>query len=697
MNLTKTTFMISFPKFFSLCFLLLFSTALSATQDRIDSLSALLKKTTDAGEAANLHNSISFAYIYIDPERALFHAEEALKKAKAAVDEKEIGSAHNNIANYYLASADFEKAKKHLKEALYAYEAVTYAKGIAKVSGNYGLVFYYTGNYSKSLEYLFKSLKAFESLKDEEGMADQYSAIGVIYMENEQLEKALQYDSLALKKYQELGVLDGVALVKGNMANIYTKQGLRSLAMQYYEDAIALFRELGHSFDLGRNLSNLGVEYMDAGDLNRAMELFNEALGIFREVDYEHGISQVLGNLGLCYYKSYKSPPVEQENFVPIKGSGELLVSSAIAYLEEGIAIAERLGIVSSVSKLSKELYALHEELGNDRKAFQYLKVYTTAKDSLFSLESRERIEQLTTERELALKEKQIEIDRLEVIKKRNERRYFIAGLSLLLVLLLLIWRNFKVQKKANVELEVLNHQLSDAKDELQVNNQSLAGALQELKETQQQLIETEKQKENALIRARISQDIHDDISSGLTKISWLTESLKLKHQRNDEALPLVLKINGMAKETVGKLGEIIWSSNPERDNLGSLLSFMRQHINQYLEDSPFQYQTDFPEDVPEINISPVLRRHLYLVLKEALHNAVKYSEGKHIGVAFKLDGDAFQLIIADDGKGMSTSVQGSGYGIPGMKQRIEAVGGEMEIQSNEGSGTSIIFKGNLS
>jgi signal transduction histidine kinase/Tfp pilus assembly protein PilF len=695
LKLAKTTFMISFQKFFSLCFLLLFSMALSATQNRIDSLSALLKKTTDAGEAANLHNSISFAYIYIDPERALFHAEEALKKAKAAVNEKEIGSAHNNIANYYLASSDFEKAKKHLKEALHAYEAVTYARGIAKVSGNYGLVFYYTGNYSKSLEYLFKSLKAFESLKDEEGMADQYSAIGVIYMENEQLEKALQYDSLALKKYQELGVLDGVALVKGNMANIYTKQGLRSLAMQYYEDAIALFRELGHSFDLGRNLSNLGVEYMDAGDLNRAMELFNEALGIFREVDYEHGISQVLGNLGLCYYKSYKSPPVEQENFVPIKGSGELLVSSAIGYLEEGIAIAERLGIVSSISKLSQELYALHEELGNDRKAFQYLKVYNTAKDSMFSLESKERIEQLTTERELALKEKQIEIDRLEVLKKRNERRYFIAGLALLFVLLLLIWRNFKLQKRANVELELLNGQISEARDSLSEKNHSLAGALQELKETQEQLIDIEKQKENALIRARISQDIHDDISSGLTKISWLTESLKMK-QQDEAALPLVAKINSMAKETVSKLGEIIWSSNPERDNLGSLLSFMRQHINQYLEDTPYQYQTDFPEDFPEINISPILRRHLYLVLKEALHNAVKYSEGQHIRIVFKLQGNAYQLVISDDGKGISNTVQGSGYGIPGMKQRIEAVGGEMEIQSQDGKGSTITFRGPL-
>jgi len=684
-------------KILPLVLLLLGSTILSANQARIDSLTTLLKKTTDDGQAANLHNSISFAYIYIDPERALFHAEEALKKAKAVGDKKAIASAFNNIANFYLATSRFDEAISYLNKALPAYKEIGYELGIAKVLGNFGIAYSYQGKYSQSLDYFFQSLKVLEKVGDEVGVADQLSAIATVYMENNQMERALHFDSLALKKYQELEVLDGVALVLGNMANIYGELGMSSLALEYYQNAADIYKDLGFIPDYARNVMNLGTEHMDAGNLLKAKELFEEALSLVVDADYPMGTVYALGNIGICYYKSYMANQVNNKNLIPIKASENELVKKAISYLEQAVKMAEDAGILYSVSMFSEELYKLYEELGNDRKAFQYLKVYTTAKDSMFSLESKERIEQLTTERELALKEKQIEIDRLEVIKKRNERRYFIAGLSLLLVLLLLIWRNFKVQKKANVELEVLNHQLSDAKDELQVNNQNLAGALQELKETQEQLIETEKQKENALIRARISQDIHDDISSGLTKISWLTESLKLKHQRDVEALPLVLKINGMAKETVGKLGEIIWSSNPERDNLGSLLSFMRQHINQYLEDTSFQYQTDFPEEVPEINISPVLRRNLYLVLKEALHNAVKYSEGKHIRVAFKLDGGAYQFMISDDGKGIHETVQGSGYGIPGMKQRIEAVGGEMEVQSKNDNGTSIIFRGILS
>jgi signal transduction histidine kinase/tetratricopeptide (TPR) repeat protein len=678
-----------------LALLLLLGSESAWSSDRIDSLEHLLKVAATADEAAALSNSLSFAYIYTDSEKALSYAKSALEKAKAADNQKEIGSANNNIANYYLATSDFDKAIGYLESALEAYKAADYELGIAKVLGNFGLAYSYKGMYSKSLDYLFNSLKVLEKLGDEVGFADQLSAIATIYMENNQMERALHFDSLALKKYEDVGLSDGVALVLGNMANIYGEMGMSSLAMEYYQKAAELYKELGFNFDYARNLLNLGTEYMDGGDLGKAKELYIQALDIFIEVDHPIGILNAFGNLGICYYKSYNADKITNENLVPIRESSSVLAQKAIMYLEDAVKMADELGILLSVVSFSKDLYQLHEELGNYPKAFQYLKTYTVANDSLFSLESKERIEQLTTERELALKEKQIEIDRLEVLKKRNERRYFIAGLALLFVLLLLIWRNFKVQKRANVELELLNGQISEARDSLSEKNHSLAGALQELKETQEQLIDIEKQKENALIRARISQDIHDDISSGLTKISWLTESLKMK-QQDEAALPLVAKINSMAKETVSKLGEIIWSSNPERDNLGSLLSFMRQHINQYLEDTPYQYQTDFPEDFPEINISPILRRHMYLVLKEALHNAVKYSEGQHIRIVFKLQGNAYQLIISDDGKGISNTVQGSGYGIPGMKQRIEAVGGEMEIQSQDGKGTTITFSGPL-
>jgi signal transduction histidine kinase len=222
---------------------------------------------------------------------------------------------------------------------------------------------------------------------------------------------------------------------------------------------------------------------------------------------------------------------------------------------------------------------------------------------------------------------------------------------------------------------------------------------MQELEATQEQLIESEKQKENALIRSRISQDIHDDISAGLTKISWLAESFMAKTAHTN-ALPdlgILQKINDYSRETVSKLGEIIWSANPERDNLESLLDYIRRYVTNYMEDAAIQYHLAFPNELPNVMLHPALRRNLYLVTKEALHNARKYSNATDIHISFTLHGQQFKLSVQDNGRGMSPNeVQGTGNGLHNMRKRMEAIGGNLSIESIENQGTTLTFTGKL-
>jgi signal transduction histidine kinase len=367
--------------------------------------------------------------------------------------------------------------------------------------------------------------------------------------------------------------------------------------------------------------------------------------------------------------------------------------------LNQAVELAKKSGELDPLASFSEGLSSAYEKNGNPTKALEFYKLFTTTRDSLHSIESKIQIEQLTTQREVELKEKQIELDRLAVLKKRNERVYFIIGMLLLALALVLIYRNYANQKKSNIELTFLNNQIAEKNADLEDKNVRLWQTLKELKETQSQLIETEKQKEKAIIRARISQDIHDDISSGLTKISWLAELLKKKAAPNVEKaeLGLVEKINANARDVVSKLGEIIWSSNPERDNLESLLSYIRSYVSSYMEDVPIRYQVNFPEELPQETINPELRRNLFLVLKEALHNAIKYSEAQLVSITFKYTGDAYQLELADNGKGMEEGiVQGGGNGMTNMRRRMETVGGKINVETGAGMGTRLTFSGHL-
>ena len=245
----------------------------------------------------------------------------------------------------------------------------------------------------------------------------------------------------------------------------------------------------------------------------------------------------------------------------------------------------------------------------------------------------------------------------------------------------------------------LLEKKVEERTAELKLANEEISSTLEQLKETQEQLVKAEKIKENAIIRSRISQDIHDDISSELSRISWVSELAKSNAMKGNitEVPTLLDKVSASSRETISKLGEIIWAINPNYDNLDGLLSYMRNYVAKFLEHLPIQYSINFPIDNIDISINPELKRNLFLVLKESLNNAVKYAQASQIQISFTINGDEYELKIVDDGIGITEGViHGSGNGLANMHKRMERIGGRCEIISEEGNGATLVFKGKI-
>lgn len=219
------------------------------------------------------------------------------------------------------------------------------------------------------------------------------------------------------------------------------------------------------------------------------------------------------------------------------------------------------------------------------------------------------------------------------------------------------------------------------------------------LLKTQDELIRVARQTETEKVRRRISQDIHDDISSGLNKITWMSELVKVKAMKNkpEEFTQALDKIITASRETVDNLVEIIWSLNPKNDDLESMLAYMRNYITRFFEDTSFRVTINFPEHGQQIEINPELKRNLFLVTKEALHNMAKYSKARNILIAFNLDGAQYKLTLFDDGVGIEPGViHGSGNGMINMRRRTEEINGRFIIETAPGKGTRIILEGAL-
>ena len=202
----------------------------------------------------------------------------------------------------------------------------------------------------------------------------------------------------------------------------------------------------------------------------------------------------------------------------------------------------------------------------------------------------------------------------------------------------------------------------------------------------QARLLETE--------RARIAQDLHDDLGSGLTEI---TTSCALAL---DESLPPVegrtylTEISARAQEMVGALDEIVWAVNPKNDNVKSLASYLCHFAGQFLRNRSLRCRFDLAADLPALPLNTHQRYGLLLAVKEALNNAIKHSGGSELRLAIRLDGPILIVEIRDNGRGLAGGEDLPGAdGLENMRNRLRQLGGTAQISSPPGEGTCVQFR----
>jgi two-component sensor histidine kinase len=192
--------------------------------------------------------------------------------------------------------------------------------------------------------------------------------------------------------------------------------------------------------------------------------------------------------------------------------------------------------------------------------------------------------------------------------------------------------------------------------------------------------------------RTRISKDMHDEVGSSLSKISILSELAKQK--ADDPKLKSdVEKISQSASEVVDNISEIIWAINPKNDSLDNLLAYIREYAAETLELKSIEYKIELPENIPAYNLSAETRRNIFLVIKEALNNIIKYANATLVNITVKLMESRLEISIKDNGNGFDVNnTRKFGNGLINMRKRIEDIGGEFKLDSEPGKGTEIRF-----
>lgn len=191
--------------------------------------------------------------------------------------------------------------------------------------------------------------------------------------------------------------------------------------------------------------------------------------------------------------------------------------------------------------------------------------------------------------------------------------------------------------------------------------------------------------------RQRISEDMHDELGSGMTAIRLMSEIARNKMKENTPVE--IEKISRSADEVLNKMNAIIWSMNSGNDSVDNLVSYIRAYALEYFESTPIACKIFTPENINQRELTGDKRRNLFLCVKETLNNALKHSKASEIRIYFVTD-EVLTIKIVDNGIGIDMQkLRQFGNGLKNIAKRMDSIGGTYTIENNEGTVTTLRLK----
>ena len=190
--------------------------------------------------------------------------------------------------------------------------------------------------------------------------------------------------------------------------------------------------------------------------------------------------------------------------------------------------------------------------------------------------------------------------------------------------------------------------------------------------------------------RLRISRELHDEVGATLSGVAMYSHLTKTQLQSSNLA-GVENSLNVMQESSVqmvNKLNDIVWLMNPGQDSLQKLIQRLDEYDRNMTSVKNIQVKIDMPSHLHE-HLLPIEKcRNIYLFCKEAINNAVKYSEGTTLELRIKESGGNLEFEVSDNGKGFDAVIVRRGNGLGNMQKRADEIGGTLMLKSKKDEGS---------
>ncbi|MBI2854698.1 MAG: GAF domain-containing sensor histidine kinase [Chloroflexi bacterium] len=196
--------------------------------------------------------------------------------------------------------------------------------------------------------------------------------------------------------------------------------------------------------------------------------------------------------------------------------------------------------------------------------------------------------------------------------------------------------------------------------------------------------------------RERLAREMHDGMAQLLGYINTQTIAVKklLSNSRVEDAREELKKMEEVTRDLYADVREGIVGLRIASSHSDSLLTALRQYADRYTEMSSVQVEIQVDPDIQNIRLAPSAEIQLMRIIQEALTNVRKHSKTADARVTFQRAGGELHVTIADSGQGFDLmrlpSTGWPRFGLQTMRERAEAIGGALRLDTAPGRGTRV-------
>jgi signal transduction histidine kinase len=194
---------------------------------------------------------------------------------------------------------------------------------------------------------------------------------------------------------------------------------------------------------------------------------------------------------------------------------------------------------------------------------------------------------------------------------------------------------------------------------------------------------------EQEQIRVRLSRDLHDDLASTVSTIGIYLALIKYRISKSDIKLhKFIEKSEALVSETTSSITDLIWAINPRPESIDNLLLRFSKNFMELFMEKNIEFNIVNKLDHRYI-LQPKVKQNVYLILKEALNNILKYANPNKVTLKAIINHKDIYISIEDNGIGFDLEkMRSKGNGLTNMQKRAEEIAAKLTISSKQGEGT---------